>query len=118
MQKFILQPMGVKGEDSNETFELRYNVFKMEFELILHYIVILKRILCLINRHIQRFKLNDPKYRTKALIDYVKNVIDGNGKLPKYEFTNLIVQIFEDKLKDKQKLSGLIFVKKYIRLYF
>ena len=63
--------------------------------------------------------MNDPKYRTKALIDYVKNVIDGNGKLPKYEFTNLIVQIFEDKTKKiKQKLSGLIFVKKIYPIIF
>lgn len=71
-----------------------------------------------INRHIQRFKLNDPKYRTKALIDYVKNVIDGNGKLPKYEFTNLIVQIFEDKLKDKTEAERINICKKIYPIIF
>ncbi len=116
--EIILQPMGVKGEDSNETFELRYNVFKMEFEPNTSLHSYSEKDIMFINRHIQRFKLNDPKYRTKALIDYVKNVIDGNGKLPKYEFTNLIVQIFEDKLKDKTEAERINICKKIYPIIF
>lgn len=54
-----------------------------------------------IKKHIQRFHLNDPKYRTKALFNFVKNIIDSGGVLPNYEYNNFIVQLFADKMKEK-----------------
>lgn len=99
--EIILQPMGIMGKDTKEPLELQYDVLKMEFlpNMALHNYSERER--SFIDKHIQRFHLNDPKYRTKALIDFVKNVIDGNGKLPYYEYNNFIVQIFADMLQEK-----------------
>ena len=51
--------------------------------------------------HIQRFHLNDPKYRTKQLRDFVGLVIDMNGKIPNYEYNNLVVQLFAMQIEAK-----------------
>ena len=99
--EIVLQPMGIVGEKSEEPFVLQYDVLKMEFlpNIALHNYS--EKEILFINRHIQRFHLNDPKYRTVALVDFVKNVIDAEGSLPSYEYSNFIVQLFADKLKEK-----------------
>ncbi len=99
--EILLQPMGIERKDSNELLALQYDVLRMEFLpcTILHNYS--EEELLFINRHIKRFHLNDPKYRTHALIDFVKNVIDNGGKIPDYEYNNLVVQLFVDKIKEK-----------------
>lgn len=99
--EIVLQPMGVIGKYSKEPLALQYDILKMEFfpNTVLHNYS--KEELLFINKHIKRFHLNDPKYRTKALIDFIKNVIDGGGVLPNYEYNNFIVQLFADKMKEK-----------------
>lgn len=99
--EIMLQPMGVIGKDTNELLRLQYDVLKMEFlpNSTLHNYS--KGEMMFINKHIQRFHLNDPRYRTKTLLEFIKNIIDGNGNLPDYEYNNFIVQIFADMLKEK-----------------
>lgn len=42
-----------------------------------------------------------PKYRTKQLRDFVGLVIDMNGKIPNYEYNNLVVQLFAMQIEAK-----------------
>ena len=56
-----------------------------------------------IEAHINRFRLNDPRYRTRQLYDFVRNVVDNNGKLPTYEYNNLVVKLFQERLLDKSQ---------------
>lgn len=55
----------------------------------------------LYKNHILRFHLNDPKFRTRQLVDYIRNMIDNGGNVQQYEYNNMIVQLFVDKIKDK-----------------
>lgn len=101
--EIILQPMGVKGEDSHEELALQYNVLEMRFEPAKDRHTYSDRELNFIGAHINRFRLNDPKYRTRELYDFIQNVIDSNGKIPTYEYNNLIVKLFREKLSGKNR---------------
>lgn len=99
--EILLQPMGIRGKDSKEILILQYNVMNMEFEPAKDLHTYSDRELRFMEAHIKRFRLNDPKFRSRQLFDFVKNVIDNNGNLPKYEYNNLIVKLFWEKLADK-----------------
>lgn len=101
--EIILQPMGVKGSDSNEEMALQYNVMNMEFEPAKDEYTYSNKELRFIEAHIKRFRLNDPEYRSRQLFEFVRNVIDNNGKIPEYEYNNLIVELFREKLSDKSR---------------
>lgn len=116
--EIILQPMGILGKDTREPLRLQYDVLKMEFlpNTKLHNYSEKEKMF--IKRHIQRFHLNDPKYRTKALLEFIKNVIDGNGILPNYEFNNLVVRLFADRLQDKSLNERLTICSKIYPIIF
>ncbi len=99
--EIILQPMGVKGEDSHEELALQYNIIKMMFEPAKDRHTYSDQEIQFIDAHINRFRLNDFQYRTHQLFDFVQNVIDSNGKIPTYEYNNLIVKLFCEKLSGK-----------------
>ena len=101
--QIILQPMGIKGEDSGEELAVQYNVINMEFEPAVNRHTYSNKEIRFIYAHIRRFRLNDPKYRTHQLFDFVKNVIDNDGKMPEYEYNNLVVELFRKKLSDKSR---------------
>ena len=54
-----------------------------------------------IETHIRRFRLNDPEYRTRQLYEFIKAVIDNEGRLPQYEYNNLVVEEFYRQISDK-----------------
>lgn len=99
--EIILQPMGIKGEDSNATLALQYNVLKMMFEPAKGKHTYSDQEIGFIDAHINRFRLNDAQFRTHELYYFVQNVIDSNGKMPTYEYNNLIVKLFWEKLSGK-----------------
>lgn len=99
--EIILQPMGITGKQSKNPLVLQYDVLKMQFLPNTFLYTYSEEELLFINKHIKRFRLNDPKFRTQALADFVKNVIDSGGILQQYEYNNYIVQLFADKLKEK-----------------
>lgn len=101
--EIILQPMGIKGEDSQEELALQYNVLKMVFEPAKDRHMYSGQELRFIDAHINRFRLNDSQYRTRQLYDFVRNVIDSNGKVPTYEYNNLVVKLFHEKLSGKSQ---------------
>lgn len=101
--EIILQPMGIRGSDSGEELALQYNVMKMEFEPATDRYTYSDREIIFINAHINRFRLNDPEYRTHQLCDFIKNVIDNEGKIPAYEYNNLIVKLFQEKVSGRPR---------------
>lgn len=101
--KIILQPMGVSGRDSGEELALQYNVLNMKFEPARDVHTYSYDEMNFIEAHINRFRLNDPRYRTRQLYDFVRNVVDNNGKLPTYEYNNLVVKLFQERLLDKSQ---------------
>ena len=98
--QIILQPSGVRGENSNLEYKIQYDVNNAEFipdekyqydEYDLDYI----------KRHINRFKLNDPGIKTKALANFVEDVIEADGKYREQsEYPNYIVDLFKEKIRD------------------
>ena len=68
-----------------------------------------------IGEHMNRFRLNDPRYRTRQLYDFIRNVVDNHGNLPAYEYNNLLVKLFREKLmgrtqEEVAKICESIFV--------
>lgn len=113
--EILLQPMGIRGNDSGEIMVLQYNVLNMEFEPAKNTFTYSHNELQFINTHIKRFRLNDPKHRSRQLFDFVRHVIDNNGRIPVYEYNNLTVKLFQEKLtglsqKEVLKLCKSIFV--------
>lgn len=101
--QFILQPMGVYGTETGSRLALQYDILKMEFQpadLIYTYS---KNEKAFIEMHIKRFRLNDPKYRTRQLYNFIKSVIDNQGKIPHYEYNNWIVEQFRDNISNKSQ---------------
>ena len=45
--------------------------------------------------------MNDPQYCTGQLMAFVRQVVDQQGKVPKYEYNNLVVELFAEKLSGK-----------------
>lgn len=89
----------MKGEQSNLQYRLQYDIYDAEF--------ILSR-KCdyddedktFIEHHISQFKLNDVGYKTKALANFVEDVIESDGKFrQKSEYSNYIVDLFKEKIK-------------------
>lgn len=116
--EILLQPMGIQGEDSNERLSLQYNVINMEFEPAKDLHIYSDRELQFIEAHINRFRLNDPKFRSQQLYDFIKNVIDNNGNLLKYEYNNLTVKLFCEKLTDKSSQEILKICKNIFIIMF
>lgn len=116
---FILQPMGVKGAQSNEPLMIQYDVLMAEFQPANNTHTYSVDEVKFIKDHIKRFRLNDPQFRTKQLQDFVKNVVDNYGNIPQYEFNNLIVELFAEKLKEKTaceayKICSKIYLASYL----
>lgn len=116
--EIILQPMGIRGSDSKEMLTLQYNVMKMEFEPAENRHTYSDRELGFMKAHINRFHLNDPEFRSRQLFDFVRNVIDNNGKMPVYEYNNLIVKLFCQKLTGKSQEDILKICKKIFVIAF
>lgn len=119
--EIILQPMGVYGSETGERLELRYDVLKMEFQPNTKLHAYSESESMFIQRHILRFHLNDPKYRTRGLADYIKITIDQGGTLPEYECNHMTVQLFAEKLKGKTaaervKICSRIYTAIFLRL--
>ncbi|OUQ15492.1 hypothetical protein B5E84_14830 [Lachnoclostridium sp. An14] len=95
---FILQPMGAMGRSSRQELKIVYDILKTKFRPADNplYDQMDKEF---INAHIKRFCLNDPKYRTGKLMEFVRLVVDSRGELPDYECNNLVVELFAEKMK-------------------
>ena len=116
--EILLQPMGMKGRDTGQDLRLQYNILTMEFEPAISQYVYSDQELHFIDIHIKRFHLNDPKYRTRELYDFVKLVIDQRGQIPVYENNNLIVELFRKKLSARTPREILKICENIYRITF
>ncbi len=116
--EIILQPMGVKGDDSGEELSLQYHVMNLEFQPAKDKHTYSDKEIAFIDAHIKRFRLNDPQFRSHQLFDFVKNVIDNHGKIPAYEYNNLIVELFKEKLSHKSQEDVLKICKSIFVIIF
>lgn len=102
--EILLQPMSIKGT-SGKLLQLQYNVLNMQFEPLENEITEAEREF--LKMHIYRFHLNDPQYRTTQLISFVELVIDTEGKIPQYEYNNIVIQLFAEQLECKSREERL-----------
>lgn len=118
--EIILQPMGVQGEESGEMMALQYDVLSMEFQPAVGFHTYSEKEKAFINMHIKRFRLNDPKYKTRQLYTFVRNVVDNEGRIPQYEYNNWVVEQFCKQIEDKSqedifKICKTIFISLFHR---
>lgn len=118
--KIILQPMGIVGNDSKENLTLQYDILDMQFQPAYSFHTYSDEEKEIIDTHIKRFRLNDSKYRTRQLYDFLKIIIDSGGKIPRYEYNNLVIELFSEQLEKKtaeeilkicEKIYSIIFLK-------
>lgn len=115
--QMILQPQGVKGTDTGRDLRIQYNIQKAWFEPSTfqgEYSVAEKRF---IECHINRFHLNDEKYRTNALMTFFEDVIGSDGYIIHTPENNLVVRIFKEKLKGLEKQDVLKICQKIYTYY-
>lgn len=99
--KINLQPFGLVSEISGAEYRLQYDIMNAEFipSKKYDYDDIDTEIL---QYHIRQFKLNDSSYRTQALIEFVEDTIEADGKYSKQKnrYSNYIVDLFIEKIKE------------------
>lgn len=114
---FILQPMGTTGEKSGQKLTIAYDILKDKF-LPADNPLYDQQDRKFIESHIQRFHLNDPEYRTRKLMEYVKLVVDMAGELPEYEYNHLAVELFAEKISELSKEERLKICEKIYIIQF
>lgn len=105
-RKIILQPFGIsKGK---KEFRIQYNLMNLQFEPSekWDYTDEEKEF---INAHIGRFCLNDPDYRTRELLQFCEDVVNGDQSFRRGKYNNMIVDLFMDKIAgwDRKKICDL-----------
>lgn len=92
----ILQP----GIYSAAKSIIQYDVLKRRF---IPSIYIDRTLIGLVQDHIDKFCLNDPRCRTMELVRFCKDVADGFMKPIKGRYNNLIVDLFVDKISGMEE---------------
>lgn len=97
----ILQPSGMKGFDTGYDLRIQYNVQNAQFEPSVYQGQYSEEEKRYIIDHINKFHLNDEKYKTNALMTFFEDVIEADGHMIRTPENNIVVTIF------KKKLEGL-----------
>lgn len=104
-----MQPFGVIGENSDQKYRIQYDVYNAQFVPSEKYFYTDEDI-DYIEHHINQFRLNDAGFKTKALAEFVEDVINADGKYREdHEYPNYIVDLFKEKIKgmDQEKVLKL-----------
>ena len=98
ISKIILQPFGVKGEKTKLSYRLQYDIYEAKFKPSERYNYSAED-KEYIKSHVNRFKLNDADFKTKALNNFIEDVINSDGKYRvDSEYSNYIVDLFKEKI--------------------
>lgn len=100
VNKLILQPFSIQGDASGMEYRLQYDIMNAEFIPSTRYPYHDSEIEIL-EYHIRQFRLNDIDYKTHALLEFVEDTIEADGKYSrqKNRYSNYIVDLFIDKIK-------------------
>lgn len=100
LNKLVLQPFSVQGDISGMEYRLQYDVMKAEFIPSKRYAYDNSDIE-IMEYHISQFKLNDIGYKTRALMEFVEDTIEADGKYSKRKnrYSNYIVDLFIENIK-------------------
>ncbi|WP_207644423.1 hypothetical protein, partial [Clostridium botulinum] len=107
-RNIILQPLGLKI--NKKQYLIQYNLLKLEFEPS-SAIDYSEKQKTFIKNHIDKFNLNDSEYRTKELLKFCEDVINGDIYLRRKKYNNYIVDIFMDKIEGMNQNNRLKFCK-------
>lgn len=96
-RNIILQPNGIKIR--GKEYKIQYNLLKLKFEPseLHNYQSEEQKV---INKHINQFNLNDNRYRTKELVLFCHDVINGDKHYRKGKYSNCIVDLFIDQIEN------------------
>ncbi|MDE7323475.1 MAG: hypothetical protein K2N73_12315 [Lachnospiraceae bacterium] len=100
LNKLNLQPFGMAGVYSGLAYRLQYDIMRAEFVPSRRYNYYDEDIEIL-EHHIRQFKLNDAEYKTKALIEFIEDTIEADGKFSSHEnrYSNYVVDLFVERIK-------------------
>lgn len=91
--EIILQPFGIKNRETKNTYLIQYDILKQKFIPKINIKYKDEEIL-FIEKHINRFNLNDAKYRTQEFLFFIEDVIEYNAIPKANRYCNLVVEIF------------------------
>ena len=121
LNKINLQPFGMKGEISGLEYRMQYDIMKAEFVPSRKYNYD-KEDIEILEHHIRQFKLNDSDFRTEALIEFIEDTIEADGRYSKHKnkYSNYIVDLFIEKTakyttKDVLKICERIYINYKLR---
>lgn len=118
VSRIILQPHGVKGRVSKLDYCLQYDVKKAEFVPSTKYQYDEDDI-DYIEHHINQFRLNDIGFKTNALVEFLEDVIEAEGKYREgKQYSNYIVDLFMEKIKSFSQKETLKLCENLYTQYF
>lgn len=101
LNKIVLQPFSVKSDISGMEYRLQYDVMNAEFIPSKRYGYNDKD-MEVMEYHIRQFRLNDINYKTRALMEFIEDTIEADGKYSKQKnrYSNYIVDLFIEKIRN------------------
>lgn len=118
VSRIILQPHGMYGENSQLKYCLQYDVKNAEFIPSTKYSYD-KDDIDYIEHHINQFRLNDIGFKTNALVEFLEDVINADGKYRDgKKYSNYIVDLFMQKIKELSQTEILKLCEDLYMQYF
>ena len=98
-RSIILQPTGVKN--GKKEYRIQYNLYSLKFEP--SSLVAYSHDECeFIKEHIAQFKLNDSEYRTKEILRFCDDILNGDKSLRKGKYNNMVVDLLIDQFENME----------------
>ncbi len=99
--KLNLQPFGMTGDISGQAYRMQYDIMSAQFVPSRKHKYNEEDIEVL-EHHIRQFKLNDAEYKTQALLEFIEDTIEADGKYNRHKnrYSNYIVDLFVENIKN------------------
>lgn len=104
--EIILQPFGMKAKDKEYNYLIQYDVLNQKF-ICSNQNKYTNEEKDFIQKHINRFNLNDARYRTKEFSKFIEDVVEYKIIPKKDRYCNLIVDLFIEKLNKFSKEKAI-----------
>lgn len=101
-----MQSFGIKNINTGKHYLIQYDILNQKFISSINkgYTDNEKQF---INEHINRFNLNDSRYRIKEFIYLIEDIIENNNIHKRNRYCNLVVELFLDKIQSFPKEKAL-----------